>query len=578
MIAPPLRRSGENGMGKRLVIATPLLLMAAPALTGATEVPLARLTITPSQLGQPEGTGDVSVAMVVPEVHAAAGTRLITIGTWVPGMSKPLEVIGMSASDDLGAVPLSRVGGGAGPSDNSNDGWTSVRTVSGTLRIAYHLAIVNVPMVRGGPPVQPRIDGASFSSVGAGLIAAPGTDASYRIAVHWDLSKLGQGASAVSSWGDGDFELPAGSLSRLGDTVFMAGDLRRTPNPASGPFLAVWGGEPPFDPRPSMDWAIKLHSWMSRHFGDNKEPPYRVFVRYNPMNAGGGAAFPHSFLMTYGTGVTGENWKPILGHEMTHTWTAIESVGKWYSEGNAVYYQARLPWRAGLTSTQDYLADLNMTASRYYTNAMRSTPEDQVAPHFWEDTRIRVLPYDRGALYFAALDGMVRRKSGGKRSIDDLIAAMDARRDAGETLGEGEWLALVGREIGPDALALHKTMMAGGLVLPQSGDFGPCFRRTVRNIRQFDLGFDNASLLGDDKVIRGLRPGSEAAKAGLRDGDHIAYGVALDNVQADIARKLVLTVTREGRSFPLSYLPRGAGVAAYQWERAPGTSDAKCRS
>ncbi|QKR99605.1 peptidase M61 [Sphingomonas sp. CL5.1] len=564
-------------MKARLAIAAlaPVTLAGAAAPDAA---PLATVTITPARLGSPEGTGDVGVELSIPGVSAAAGTRLVTIGTWVPGMARPLTIRDMRLTDDGGAVPVSAAKGGQGPSDNTNEGWTIGRAVSGTLRVSYHLMVENVPLLRGGPPVQPRIDGASVSSVGAGLIAAVKTDAPYRIALRWDLSQAGAGAAAATSWGDGDVELPAGPLARLGDTVFMAGKIRSTPNPPAGPFLAVWGGTPSFDPAPSMEWTRRLHGWMSKFFGDTDEPAYRVFIRYNPMNAGGGAAFPHSFLMTWGAGVNGDNWKPILGHEMTHTWTAIDiGDGKWYSEGIAVYYQAQLAWRAGLMSTDDYLADLNMTASRYYTDALRSTPEDQVVAHFWEDTRIRVLPYDRGALYFAALNGMVRRASGGRRSIDELIFAMNRRAAAGDRLTEDDWLALIGKEAGPEALALHKAMLAGGLVLPRSDDFGPCFHRVEKPIRRFDLGFDNGSLLGDDKIVRGLKPGSEAEKAGLRNGDHIAYGVALDSVQAEVHHQLALTVTRDGKSFPLTYLPRGEAVPAYQWERVAGVPDEKCR-
>jgi len=566
--------------GLAIAALVPTVLAGAAVADAPDAAPLATVTITPSALGTPEGTGDVAVALSVPGVSAPAGTRLVSIGTIVPGMSRPLVIRDMALADDAGAVPVTAGHGGKGQSDNAEDGWAIGRAVSGTLRVSYHVAVENVPMLRGGPPVQPRIDGDSVSSVGAGLIAAVATDKPYRIGIHWDLSKLPAGASAVTSWGDGDAMLPAGPLSRLGNTVFMAGRLHQTPQPVTGPFMAVWGGTPTFDPAPSMEWTRKLHGWMSHFWGDTSEPTYRVFIRYNPMNAGGGAAFPHSFLMTWGTGVNGANWKPILGHEMTHTWTALDSIGdgKWYSEGIAVYYQAQLAWRAGLMPTADYLDDLNVTASRYYTDAMRSTPEDQVVEHFWEDTRIRVLPYDRGALYFAALNGMVRRASGGKRSIDDLIFTMNRRDKAGERLTEADWLALIGKEAGPEALALHKTMLAGGLVLPRSDDFGPCFRRVEKPIRQFDLGFDNASILGDDKIVKGLKPGSEAEKAGLRNGDHIAYGVALDNVQADVTHRLALTVTRDGKSFPLTYLPRGAAVPAYQWERVAGVPDNRCHS
>lgn len=325
-----------------------------------------------------------------------------------------------------------------------------------------------------------------------------------------------------------------------------------------------------------MQWTAQLHAAMSRHFKDESEPPYRVFLRYNPMNAGGGAALTHSFIVTYGTGVTGQSLKSILGHEMTHTWTA-NGIGQWYSEGNAVFYQALLPWRAGLMTADEYLTDLNKTASRYYTNALKDTPEDQVAPRFWEDTRIRVLPYDRGAMYFAVLNGKIRKASNGKRSLDDLIQTMILRARDTQPMTEAMWLHVLRKEIGEDGPAVHRSMMAGGLMLPASDDFGPCFRRTTKQIRQFDLGFDNKSILGAEKIIQGLKPGSEAEKAGLKDGDTVTYAVALDAVQGDVNRTIALQVTRDGKTFPLTYLPRGNAVAAYQWERNPNTPASACK-
>lgn len=121
-------------------------------------------------------------------------------------------------------------------------------------------------------------------------------------------------------------------------------------------------------------------------------------------------------------------------------------------------------------------------------------------------------------------------------------------------------------------------MLAGGLMAPESGDFGPCFQRVTKKMRQFDLGFDNASITTNPKVIKGLKPDSEAAKAGLRDGDQVTYAVAPDSVQGDINRRLELQVTRDGKTFPLNYLPRGAEVDAYQWERVAGVADDKCKS
>ena len=523
--------------------------------------------IKPGVMSAAAGKGDLDVTMTIPDMDVAAGAPVLSMGMFVPGLARPQTLASLDVRDASGPIPVS--------TDRASGRWVATRAVKGDVVVSYRMVAENIPMIAGGPPTSVRIDGDGVSGAGSMMVMTPNVTRDYRIALTWDLTAMGPGAEAVSSFGDGNITLPAGPVSRLGRAVYMAGHLKREPQAPAGAFSAVWLGDPGFDPRPAMQWTARLHSSMSRHFKDVTEPPYRVFMRYNPMNAGGGVALMNSFIVTYGTGVTGESLKSILGHEMTHTWTA-SGIGQWYSEGNAVFYQALLPWRAGLMTAEEYLADLNETASRYYTNALKDTPEDQVAPRFWEDTRIRVLPYDRGAMYFAVLNGRIRKASRGKRSLDDLIQAMIDRTRNRQPVSEAVWLDLLRGEIGEDGPAVHRTMLSGGLMLPESDDFGPCFRRTTKPIRQFDLGFDNKSITAAEKIIQGLKPGSEAEKAGLRNGDRITYAVALDAVQGDVTRKLDLQVTRDGRTFPLSYLPRGEAVQAYQWERNPATPASAC--
>ena len=558
-------------MNLRLVAAFTLIASLGATTSHAQTAPLMTVLIKPGVMSEAIGKGDLDVTMTIPSVDVAAGAPFLSMGMFVPGLARAQVLASLDVRDASGPVPLTS------PNDRGGPGrWVPTRAVKGDVVVTYRLIAENIPAIAGGPPIGVRIDGDGISATGQAMLMSPSVTGDYRIALKWDLSAMGPGAEAVSSYGDGDLTLPAGPVSRLGRGVYMAGHLKREPRTATGAFSAVWSGEPAFDPRPAMQWTARLHAAMSRHFKDVTEPPYRVFLRYNPMNAGGGAALTHSFIVTYGTGVTGESLKSILGHEMTHTWTAA-GIGSWYSEGNAVFYQALLPWRAGLMSADEYLADLNKTASRYYTNALKDTPEDQVAPRFWEDTRIRVLPYDRGAMYFAVLNGKIRKASGGKRSLDDLIQAMIVRARENQPVTEAVWLDLLRAEIGEDGPAVHRSMLSGGLMLPESDDFGPCFRRTTRKIRQFDLGFDNKSILGAEKIIQGLKPGFEAEKAGLRNGDKITYAVALDAVQGDVTRMLDLQVTRDGKTFPLRYLPRGDAVDAYQWERNPDMPPNQCK-
>ena len=544
------------------VAATALLAGGSAAQAAA---PLWKVTITPGKISQTENSGVADISMTVESVDIAAGEPVVTLATFTPGFGTTQDVEAMTVVDTQGPVPLTAQGGK----------WLAGRAVKGDLKISYHLPLTNKPPIAGGPPINLRIDGDGLSGQGSAIVAQPNVKAPYRIALHWDLSKMAPGASGVSSYGDGDIDLPEGSTNRLGHIVLMAGTVKRVNH---GVFSAVWTGTPPFDPAESMAWTAQLHSWMSKFFQDTEEPPYRVFLRLNPMNAGGGAAFPHSFLATYGTGVTGENLKGILGHEMTHTWTAND-LGNWYDEGDAVFYQELLPWRAGLFTTDQYLAGINKTASRYFTDPMYNVPEDQVQARFWEDTRIRVLPYDRGMMYFAVLNGKIKRASGGKRSIDDLIRVMVVRARTNQPITLDIWLDMLRKEIGEDGPKVHKAMMAGEWIVPESSDFGPCFRRVTKPIRRFDLGFAPSSIVSPDKIIKGLTPGGEAEKAGLRNGDKIAYGIAMDALQGDVNRTFTVQVTRDGKTFPLTYLPRGEAVDAYQWERIPGApDDASCKS
>jgi hypothetical protein len=48
--------------------------------------------------------------------------------------------------------------------------------------------------------------------------------------------------------------------------------------------------------------------------------------------------------------------------------------------------------------------------------------------------------------------------------------------------------------------------------------FGPCFRKTAREARVFELGFDREGPLGQAVVIRGLVKGSAAERAGVKEG------------------------------------------------------------
>ncbi|CAL1691472.1 hypothetical protein MMB232_01612 [Brevundimonas subvibrioides] len=559
-------------------LALAVLLLGAPRAWAETAQTM-QVTLRPGDVDVARGLGRMDVELRISAMDAQAGQAVLTLPVVIANTDTIATTLtDLVMTDAEGAVPLTVRDDPVALVYARH--WIAGRAVSGDVTVRYRAPIDNTPPRRGsGPPYSLRTDGGGVSGVGNTFILLPKDDHDYRIALRWDLTGLPAGAGATSSHGEGDFDLEPGRADRLSSTVFMAGPMEREPQPVSNAgFSAAWMGETPFEARPLMAWTNRLHGWMSRFFAEPGEPPYRVFMRYNPINAGGGVALTRSFLVTFGQATNPADLKSTLSHEMIHTWTQWDGRGQWYGEGIAVYYQGLLPYRAGLITADDYLADINDTARRYYSNLLNDTPDDQIAPRFWEDSRIRVLPYDRGGVYFAVVNGKIRRASEGTRSLDDLILEMNRRRRAGETVDEAVWIALLTAELGEEGRALHAAMKDGDLMVPEPDDYGPCFTRYVGRARRFDLGFDPKSFVGDVKTIRGLVAGSAAERAGIRNGDVVTYAVAMDGVQGDQEARLTLQVTRGEARFPVTYLPRGEEVDVYQWRRDTAAVDAACKT
>ena len=133
------------------------------------------------------------------------------------------------------------------------------------------------------------------------------------------------------------------------------------------------------------------------------------------------------------------------------------------------------------------------------------------------------------------------------------------------------------RELGDDGIAVHKAMMSGETLVPESDAYSPCFRRTAARIRRYQLGYDQKRAAVDG-VVEGLIPGSEAAKAGIREGDEILLRTNTDGAQRDPAMTLTVKITRDGATSPITYLPRGEAVPGWEWEPVADIAETACHS
>lgn len=463
-----------------------LLAGAASALAfGAQAAPRLETVLKPVR----DGGAEVVAIEVRSVLTQGEGLVLSAPVTYAGVRGVADRVQGLTVTDAKGAAPLASVDDPAAPGGFPYfRHWTAQRPVSYPVTISYRSAVQPAGAPQG-PPFGIRPSGGGVSGAGAGFLVLPEKVGEAQLKLRWDLSGLARGSSAVASFGDGDVAL-TGDPEKLRQAWYMAGPMGRYPKRGDvDGFSGTWLGQAPFDPAAELAWSGKLYQQLDKDFGYLKPAPrYRVFMRFlDTPPVGGGTALANSFMLSRGSAPRdpgAEGPRTTFAHEMIHQWVGgIESPGavgisSWFSEGLTTHYTALAPLRAGFSTVEQYGQQIDAMARGYWGSEARDWSAEKIAKAGFGSESIRHVPYNRGALYFADLDAKIRAKSGGKRRLDDLLAPMFIRREQGVTFDHEAWKAMVGRELGPEAVAVFEKVVLGGeMLVPDAGAFGPCFTR-----------------------------------------------------------------------------------------------------
>jgi len=331
---------------------------------------------------------------------------------------------------------------------------------------------------RSTPHFDLRAEAGGASGSVLGCLVLPDSDELvYRLSLDWDLGALPPGARAV--WNVGPrFDL-TGNTETMWGGFFMLGPVRSRPERDRGGFSIHWLTPPPFEIEELERTVEPFFAFAGRYFRD-ENPRFTVFVRENPMPAGGaGTHLTNSFTFAWSE----DSPQPLselqsfLAHEVAHSWPMLDGeygTTNWFAEGGSEYYAALLSLESGALTPDEFLANVNAKAASYYANPKRSIPNDAVRAGGFRDGDVIRVPYGRGFLYLARFDAQLRARSGGRRDLRELVLELNARRARGEPAGAEAWEELVQRELGAEALAEYRSMCAGELVVP-TGAFAPAF-------------------------------------------------------------------------------------------------------
>ena len=220
--------------------------------------------------------------------------------------------------------------------------------------------------------------------------------------------------------------------------------------------------------------------------------PYQRYVFINLLTeAGGGLEHARSSVLMASRWSTRTRkahlrWLELASHELFHAWNVkrlrpielgpfdyereVFTPSLWVVEGITDYYGDVLVLRAGRSSAQEFLDSLSDKIEELQTTPGRAVRSvTQASMDAWiklyrpdENTpNTAISYYTKGAVVAFLLDAKIRRATGGKRSLDEVMREAYARYSATHGFTPDEFRALTEHVAGIDLGAFWRTAIEG---------------------------------------------------------------------------------------------------------------------
>jgi predicted metalloprotease with PDZ domain len=400
------------------------------------------------------------------------------------------------------------------------------------------------------------------------------------------------GWNVVSSFGAGASALRVhASLNEFRHASFIAGDLRVHTKTIHGRPLcvAIAGREWGFDDGEFLVLAASIVE-SERAFFDDWDVPYYLIslIPVGKKDPGrtsiGGTGLTHSFATFLLPGMElkagsqdARQVQHLLAHEMFHEWNGRivrrvdpEELVYWFSEGFTEFFARRILYRAGRWTCEQYAEDVDASITGYMLSPVRNARVERIREDFWKDRGVAELPYRRGDVVAMMLDHAIRERSHGARSLDDLMRDLVAKGRTGARVDNDSLLAAFERETDADfAARVRRIVIDGETAELDPETFGACLEMRMQPIGPFELGFD-VDASRKDGVMHGVRSGTRAYDAGLREGQRLR-ALSIHGNRPEVP--VVVEVSDGGEPRKLTWLPQGETMPVPQFVMRAGASD-----
>ena len=216
--------------------------------------------------------------------------------------------------------------------------------------------------------------------------------------------------------------------------------------------LVVWG-EGNLDPQVAIADIQKIVEVEAKIFGGLPYENYIFLLHLSPAS-GGGLEHKNCCSLLYPRfsfqgGEKHNRFMQLVAHEFFHLWNvkrirpaALEKFdyegenytpSLWFSEGTTSYYDLVIPRRAGIYDGKEFLAELSKEITRFLTTPGRLVqPLSESSFDAWiklyrpdaNSTNSQMSYYLKGEMVTLLLDLLIRDRTNGAKSFDDVLVAM----------------------------------------------------------------------------------------------------------------------------------------------------------
>jgi predicted metalloprotease with PDZ domain len=284
-----------------------------------------------------------------------------------------------------------------------------------------------------------------------------------------------------------------------------------------------------------------------------------LFIVHNLINGGGGLEHKNSTtLQTERNGYIGNDYKDFLtlvAHEYFHLWNVKrmrpKSLGPFdydnenytnllfVSEGFTAYYEDLIVFRSGFYTRDEFLQKVANSFS-YSDNQLGAAiqPLNEASFDAWikyyrpneNSNNSSVSYYSKGSAVAAALDMIIRTKTNGKKSLDDVMQVLYQTYFLGYDRGftDAEFQQAVSQITGVEMKDFFKNYVYNTQRIPFdsiAADFGLMLEDNFADDEKVYLGIN---LQSGKNTIGSVERNSPAWTAGLNVGDEV---VAINDVR-----------------------------------------------